>query len=119
MSPSSSSGSLRALAVSTPTRLPALPRIPPFSEMGYLTSSRVRSGWACRRPKGLLAPIVQRLSALIPEILAKPDFAARLEELQTLPQKNAVVGDEFVQLIRSQIEPWRGVAKLANVEVTI
>jgi hypothetical protein len=27
------------------------------------------------------------------------------------------MGDEFVQLIRSQIETWRGVAKLANVEV--
>jgi tripartite-type tricarboxylate transporter receptor subunit TctC len=67
--------------------------------------------------KGLPAPIVQRLPELIPEILAKPDFAARLEQLQTLPRKNAVVGDEFVQLIRSQIETWRSVAKLANVEV--
>ena len=28
-----------------------------------------------------------------------------------------VVGGEFVQLINSQIDTWRGVAKLANVEV--
>jgi tripartite-type tricarboxylate transporter receptor subunit TctC len=68
-------------------------------------------------PKGLPAPIVARLTALIPEILAKPDIAARLEELQTLPRKNAVVGGEFVQLINSQIDTWRSVAKLANVEV--
>jgi tripartite-type tricarboxylate transporter receptor subunit TctC len=109
-------GSLRALAVSTPNRLPALPSIPTFAEQGYpkLTGSQ----WlGLSAPKGLPAPIVQRLSALIPEILAKPDFAARLEELQTLPRKNGVMGDEFVQLIRSQIETWRGVAKLANVEV--
>ncbi len=109
-------GSLRALAVSTPSRLPALPGIPTFAELGYpkLTGSQ----WlGLSAPKGLPAPIVQRLSALIPEILAKPDFAARLEELQTLPRKNGVIGDEFVQLIRSQIETWRGVAKLANVEV--
>jgi tripartite-type tricarboxylate transporter receptor subunit TctC len=109
-------GSLRALAVSTPNRLPALPTIPTFAEMGYpkLTGSQ----WlGLSGPKGLPAPIVQRLSALIPEILAKPDFAARLEELQTLPRKNGVIGDEFVQLIRSQIETWRSVAKLANVEV--
>ena len=109
-------GSLRALAVSTPNRLPALPSIPTFAELGYpkLTGSQ----WlGLSAPKGLPAPIVQRLSALIPEILAKPDFAARLEELQTLPRKNGVIGDEFVQLIRSQIETWRGVAKLANVEV--
>jgi tripartite-type tricarboxylate transporter receptor subunit TctC len=109
-------GSLRALAVSTPNRLPGLPSIPTFAEQGYpkLTGSQ----WlGLSAPKGLPAAIVQRLSALIPEILAKPDFAARLEELQTLPRKNAVMGDEFVQLIRSQIETWRGVAKLANVEV--
>ena len=109
-------GSLRALAVSTPNRLPALASIPTFAEMGYpkLTGSQ----WlGLSAPKGLPAPIVQRLSALIPEILAKPDFAARLEELQTLPRKTPVVGDEFVQLIRSQIDTWRGVAKLANVEV--
>ena len=109
-------GSLRALAVSTPARLPALPNIPTFAEQGYgkLTGSQ----WlGLSAPKGLPAPIVQRLTALIPEILAKPDFAARLEELQTLPRKGGVMGDEFVSLIRSQIDTWRAVAKVANVEV--
>ncbi len=109
-------GSLRALAVSTPSRLPAFPNIPTFAEQGYgkLTGSQ----WlGLSAPKGLPAPIVQRLTALIPEILAKPDFAARLEELQTLPRKGGVMGDEFVSLIRSQIDTWRAVAKIANVEV--
>ncbi len=109
-------GSLRALAVSTPARLPALPNIPTFAEQGFgkLTGSQ----WlGLSAPKGLPAPIVQRLTALIPEILAKPDFAGRLEELQTLPRKGGVMGDEFVSLIRSQIDTWRSVAKLANVEV--
>jgi tripartite-type tricarboxylate transporter receptor subunit TctC len=109
-------GSLRALAVSTPNRLPALPNIPTFAELGFgkLTGSQ----WlGLSAPKGLPAPIVQKLTALIPEVLAKPDVAARLEELQTLPRKNPVVGDEFVQIIRSQIDTWRSVAKTANVEV--
>ena len=109
-------GSLRALAVSTPTRLPAMPTIPTFAELGFpkLTGSQ----WlGLSAPKGMPAPIVARLTALIPEILAKPDIAARLEELQTLPRKNAVVGTEFTQLINAQIDTWRGVAKLANVEV--
>lgn len=109
-------GSLRALAVSTPSRLPALPNIPTFAELGFpkLTGSQ----WlGLSAPKGLPAPVLARLTALIPEILAKPDIAARLEEIQTLPRKNAVVGTEFVQLINSQIDTWRSVAKLANVEV--
>ncbi len=109
-------GSLRALAVSTPSRLPALPNIPTFAELGFpkLTGSQ----WlGLSAPKGLPAPVVARLSALIPEILAKPDIAARLEEIQTLPRKNAVVGTEFVKLINEQIDTWRNVARLANVEV--
>lgn len=109
-------GSLRALAVSTPNRLPALPTVPTFAELGFpmLTSSQ----WlGLSAPKGLPSPIVQRLTALIPEILAKPDIMARLEEIQTLPRKNAVVGTEFVRLIDTQIDTWRGVAKTANVEV--
>lgn len=75
-------GSLRALAVSTPSRLPALANIPAFAALGYPKLT----GWqwlGLSAPKNLPAPIVQRLTALIPEIFAKPDFAARLEELQT------------------------------------
>jgi tripartite-type tricarboxylate transporter receptor subunit TctC len=93
-----------------------LPNIPTFAEAGYpkLTGSQ----WlGLSAPKGLPAPIVQRLSALIPEIFAKPDMVARHEELQTLPRKTPVLGNEFVQLINSQIETWRAVAKLAKVEV--
>jgi tripartite-type tricarboxylate transporter receptor subunit TctC len=109
-------GSLRALAVSTPNRLPAFPNIPTFAELGYakLTGSQ----WlGLSAPKGLPAPIVQRLATLIPEILSKPDFAARLDDLQTLPRKTPVIGAEFDKLIKSQIDTWRAVAKQANVEV--
>jgi tripartite-type tricarboxylate transporter receptor subunit TctC len=109
-------GSLRALAVSTSTRLPAFPNIPTFAELGFpkLTGSQ----WlGLSAPKGLPAPIVQRLSALIPEILTKPDIAARLDELQTLPRKTPVMGNDFVQLISSQIDTWKAVARAANVEV--
>jgi tripartite-type tricarboxylate transporter receptor subunit TctC len=110
------SGNMRALAISTPNRLPAFPNIPTFAELGFpkLTGSQ----WlGLSAPKGLPAPIAQKLTSLIPEILAKPDVMARLEELQTLPRKTPVLGGEFVQLINSQIDTWRGVAKLANVEV--
>ena len=57
------------------------------------------------------------LTALLPELMSKPDIMARLEELQTLPRKTPVVGDEFVKLIRSQITTWTAVAKKAKVEV--
>ncbi len=109
-------GSLRALAVSTPRRLTALPNIPTFAELGFakLTGSQ----WlGLSAPKGLPAPIAQRLAALIPEVLARPDIMVRLEELQTLPRNPTLIGDDFVQLVRSQIDSWRAVARAANVEV--
>ena len=112
------SGSLRALAVSTPQRLPALPTIPTFAELGF--SSMTGSQWlGLSAPKNLPAPIAQKLSALMPEILAKPDIMSRLEELQTLPRKTPVVGDEFVKLIQGQIDTWTKVAKRAKVEVVV
>ncbi|MCU0767850.1 MAG: tripartite tricarboxylate transporter substrate binding protein [Burkholderiaceae bacterium] len=109
-------GTLRALAVSTPKRLAALPNIPTFAEQGYpkLTGSQ----WlGLSAPKGLPAPIAQRLTALIPEVLVKADVAARLEELQTLPRNPTLLGEDFVRLIRDQMDEWRTVARAANVEV--
>jgi tripartite-type tricarboxylate transporter receptor subunit TctC len=112
------SGSIRALAVSTPNRLPAFPNIPTFAELGY--NSLTGSQWlGMSAPKNLPAPIVQRISALIPELLAKPDVMAALEAVQTLPRKTPVVGDEFTKLIQSQINTWTAVAKRAKVEVIV
>ena len=109
-------GSLRALAVSTPKRLQALPNIPTFAELGY--GSLTGSQWlGLSAPKGLPAPIAQKLTALIPELLARPDMLARFEELQTLPRNPNLLGDDFVRLMRSQIDAWKIVARNANVEV--
>ena len=109
-------GTLRALAISTPNRLAALPNIPTFAEQGF--PSLTGSQWlGLSAPKGLPAPIVARLSSLIPEILGKPDMASRLEDVQTLPRKTLVMGEDFNKLIRSQISTWSQVAKRAKVEV--
>ncbi|NBQ91203.1 MAG: tripartite tricarboxylate transporter substrate binding protein [Betaproteobacteria bacterium] len=111
-------GSLRALAISTPQRLAAFPNMPTFAEQGF--PSMTGSQWlGLSGPKNLPAPIAQRLSALMPEILKKPDVAARLEELQTLPRATPVLGDDFVKVIRSQIDTWSAVAKRANVQVVV
>ncbi len=111
-------GALRALAISTPQRLAALPNIPTFAEQGF--DSLTGSQWlGLSGPKNLPAPIAQRITALIPELLAKPDVAARLEEIQTLPRKSPVLGEDFSRLIRQQITTWSGVAKRAKVEVIV
>ncbi|MFQ3622115.1 MAG: tripartite tricarboxylate transporter substrate binding protein [Acetobacteraceae bacterium] len=110
-------GSLRALAVSSPERLAAFPDLPTFAELGF--SSLTSSQWlGLSGPKGLPQPIVDRLVAMLPGILARPELLARLEDVQTLPRKPLLVGEAFVAEIRRQIEHWRAVARAANIEVT-
>jgi tripartite-type tricarboxylate transporter receptor subunit TctC len=109
-------GGVRALAVSTPQRLPALPNIPTFAEQGF--ASLTGSQWlGLSGPKGLPAPIVQRITTLIPELLSKPDVVARLDDVQTLARKTPVLGEDFNKLIREQISTWTTVARKAKVEV--
>jgi tripartite-type tricarboxylate transporter receptor subunit TctC len=110
-------GSLRALAVSTPQRLPAFPNVPTFAELGYpkLTSAQ----WlGLSGPKNLPAPIAERLTALMPTIIARPDIMARLTDLQTLPRNPAFpAGPDFVALMRQEIGEWTAVARQFNIVV--
>lgn len=110
-------GSLRALAVSSPQRLPAFPDIPTFAELGFprLTSAQ----WlGLSAPKGLPAPIAERLTALVPGILARPELMARFTDLQTLPRTPTPTGEAFVAEMRRQIEEWTAVARQFNIVVS-
>jgi tripartite-type tricarboxylate transporter receptor subunit TctC len=110
-------GALRALAVSTPQRLPAFPNIPTFAELGFpkLTSAQ----WlGLSAPKNLPAPIAERLTAIMPGIIARPDIMARLTDLQTLPRTPAhPAGADFVAVIRQEIADWTAVARRFNIVV--
>ncbi len=110
-------GTLRALAVSAPQRLAALPDIPTFAELGFprLTSAQ----WlGLSGPKNLPQPVVARLTALIPTLLTRPELVARYEELQTLPRNPTLFGADFVKLIQDQINDWSAVALQFNIVVT-
>ena len=110
-------GVLRALAVSTPQRLAAFPNVPTFAELGFpkLTSAQ----WlGLSGPKNLPAPIVARLSALLPQLVARPDLMTRFEELQTLPRNPPPLGTDFTALINQQIGEWTAVARQFNIVVT-
>jgi tripartite-type tricarboxylate transporter receptor subunit TctC len=110
-------GSLRALAVSSPQRLPAFPDIPTFAELGFpkLTSAQ----WlGLSAPKGLPAPIAERLTALVPGILARPELMTRFSDLQTLPRTPTLTGDAFVAEMRRQIAEWTAVARQFNIVVS-
>jgi tripartite-type tricarboxylate transporter receptor subunit TctC len=110
-------GSLRCLGVSSPSRLPAFPDIPTFAEQGFpkLTSAQ----WlGLSAPKGLPAPIAERLTALIPQLLSRPELVARFQDLQTLPRAQPPLGADFAAIIRSQIAEWTAIARQFDIVVT-
>jgi tripartite-type tricarboxylate transporter receptor subunit TctC len=107
-------GTLRALAVSSPQRLPAFPDVPTFAELGYpsLTSAQ----WlGLSAPKGLPAPIAERLAVAVPEILARPELRSRFEDLQTLPRSPVPVGGDFLRIIEADRRDWTAVARRFNI----
>jgi tripartite-type tricarboxylate transporter receptor subunit TctC len=106
-------GKLRALAVTTPKRLPALPDVPTVAEAGlpgYETST-----WG-----GLLAPagtpkaVVAKLAAETTRILALPDVRERMLAAGVEPVGGTP--EQYAAFIGSEMVKWGKVAKAAGIE---
>lgn len=97
--PMIASGKLKALGVSSLTRLPSLPQVPTISESGVPRYDA--PGWfALAGPAGLPESVVAPLRRAVVEMLATPSLATRLEGLgQTLApvqmDVRAVLGQEL------------------------
>ncbi|MFY7914113.1 MAG: Bug family tripartite tricarboxylate transporter substrate binding protein [Rubrivivax sp.] len=106
------SGKLKALAVSSATRLAALPQVPTALEAG-LKGFTLDSWFALYGPAGLPAEVVQTLSTEIGKILALPDIRRRAEEAGTTVEfmSPAQLGD----YTRKELEHWGKVIKSAKI----
>ena len=106
-------GRLRALAVTTATRSPALPDIPTVDEfvLGYEASTWFGIG----APKNTPAEIVDMLNREINAVLADPRMKARLAELggTVLPGSPA----DFGKLISEETEKWGKMIRVTNIKI--
>jgi len=105
-------GKLRALAVTTLRRSPALSEVPTLAESGV--PDYELNGWS-----GLLVPagtpkaVVDRLHTRIVSIINSPDVKSRFTALAV-----DVVGNtpaEFQAFIRREVDKWGKVVKTANI----
>jgi tripartite-type tricarboxylate transporter receptor subunit TctC len=105
-------GRLRALGVTTATRVNALPDVPTIAEFvpGYESSAFYGIG----APKGTPAEIVDRLNKEINAGLADPALKARLAELGSSPFAGSP--DDFGKLVAAETEKWAKVIKSANIK---
>jgi tripartite-type tricarboxylate transporter receptor subunit TctC len=105
-------GKLRALAVTTATRLPVLPDIPTVAEFVPGYESSFWTGIAA--PKNTPAELVDKLNKEINAALADPKMKARLAEwgATALPGSPA----DFGKLITEETEKWGKVVKFSGAK---
>jgi tripartite-type tricarboxylate transporter receptor subunit TctC len=105
-------GRLRALGVTTATRLDVVPDIPTVAE--FLPGYEVSDWTGIGVPVGTSPAIVDRLDREINAVLADPRIRARLAELGSLlmPMSRA----EFGKLIAEETEKWAKVVKSTGIK---
>jgi tripartite-type tricarboxylate transporter receptor subunit TctC len=105
-------GMLRALAVTTPTRVAALPNVPALNE--FIPGFEARTWQGLGAPKKLPDEIVDRLNGAIITGLAEPTIKARLADLGIAPMP--MTPQECQKFIVAEVEKWAKVIKFANIK---
>ncbi len=96
-------GRLRALAVTTPKRIPQLPNVPTMVESGF--PNFVSTSWT-----GLLAPahtpqpVIAKLNAAINDGLKTPELKIALQRLSNEPLGGAPA--DFTAMIKADLDKW-------------
>jgi tripartite-type tricarboxylate transporter receptor subunit TctC len=107
-------GKVRIVAVSSPQRLPNLPKVPTFVELGYPTMAF--HGWfGMVAPAGTPSPVIQRLAAAIATASRDPGYRAAIEA--TGQQVVGNTPQEFAELIAADTAQWRAVVEPLNIRL--
>jgi tripartite-type tricarboxylate transporter receptor subunit TctC len=107
-------GRVRAVAVTSTTRIPAFPELPTLQEAG-LANFEVNVWHGLYAPRGTAAPIVDRLNRAMRAALADATIRARLDELSTIPATGERLTPAYhARHLRAEIEKWGAVIRAAG-----
>ncbi len=98
------SGKVRALAVTSIKRSPALPDVPTVAESGY-PGFEVNEWYGIAVPAGTPRPIVDKLNAEITRIITTPEIKDRLVN-QMGADVAAMPPDEFAKFVKAEFAKW-------------
>jgi tripartite-type tricarboxylate transporter receptor subunit TctC len=109
-------GKLRALAVSSKTRLPILPDILPFSEASGAADYEAVSWHVLMAPAATPKAVIDRLHPEMKRIMASPDMVKRVADLGLIPFDTPSV-EGVRDYVKSEKEKWGAlVSKLGLAE---
>jgi tripartite-type tricarboxylate transporter receptor subunit TctC len=108
------SGEVRALAVTSPTRIPKIPDVPTMDELGYV--GMPPDSWqAIVAPAGTPPEVVAKINKAVNEGLATPELQNKLRQLGGEPQPKSVA--EFSAFIGDQYKRWGEVIRITGVKL--
>jgi tripartite-type tricarboxylate transporter receptor subunit TctC len=107
------SGKLRALAVTTDKRNPALPDVPTVAETvpGYEASAWFGIG----APKGTPPEIIEKINKTVNAALADPKMKAKLADLGGLPMPGTPA--EFGKVMADETAKWEKAVKFSGASI--
>jgi tripartite-type tricarboxylate transporter receptor subunit TctC len=101
-------GRVRAIAVTSAQRSPALPEVPTVNEQGFSGFDDLT--WtAFFAPAGMPQDLVNRINSEITRALATPEVAERLAQLGLEWKPNTSA--EFASFLRSEVQKWAKAVK--------
>ena len=106
------SGRLRALAISTPRRIPQLPDVPTFTEEG-MSGFDVTNWYGVMAPAGTPREIVNKLNADINKAMQVPEVRSRLEQVGTQMREGSAADFETFQ--KSEVAKYAKLVKDAGI----
>lgn len=107
-------GKLKALAVTGSRRDPNLPDVPTVREQG-LAGVEALGFQGLVGPAGLPAPVVERLSAALRQVLGQPDVKARFAGAGSDVQPRGPA--EFAAYVKGEADKWSAVIRQRKIQL--
>ncbi|HEY4250421.1 MAG TPA: tripartite tricarboxylate transporter substrate binding protein [Roseomonas sp.] len=114
MMPFHREGKVRIVAVSSPERLPDLPDVPTFLELGF-PGMAFWAWFGMVAPAGTPAPVIQRLARSVAAATADPEYRRAIEA--TGQQVATSSPEEFGRLIEADTAQWRAVVEPLHISL--
>ncbi len=105
---------LIAIAVAAPRRLPMLPNVPTFAEVGLEQVNRM-AYYGIHGPKGLSKEVVDKVSASVRKTLEKAEVRKAIEDTGSLIVGNTP--EQFAQQTRAEFEVYRKVVQQQKLKL--
>ena len=109
------SGRLKALAVTSRVRSPALPNVPTVEEAAGLKGFEASSWFGLFAPAGTSRAIVDKVQSDVAKALSNPEVRERFVAQGAEPGGNTP--EQFAAFIRAESDKWTRVVKFSNAKV--